>query len=161
MFLSVLDGLRRKLLERRLDLAIFLQGPDADIFGSLRRLAERGLVDGVIITNTLRIDPRIDYLIERRRPFVAFGRSWSGGGHPWVDPDFELAVEAAVDFLARKGHERIALLLPPGDTNYLHLIAEAYRAALGRRGLVADPAYLHAGRRERAAVTTLANSCSR
>jgi DNA-binding LacI/PurR family transcriptional regulator len=142
VFLSVLDGLRRKLSERRLDLAIFLQDQEGDIFGSLRRLTERGLVDGVIITNTLRIDPRIDYLIERRRPFVAFGRSLSAGGYPWVDPDFESAVEGAVDHLEHKGHTRIGLILPPGDINYLHLISDAYRNALLKRGLVADPAYL-------------------
>ena len=142
VFLSVLDGLRRNLSERRLDLAIFLQAQDADIFGSLRRLTERGLVDGVIITNTLRIDPRIDYLLERRRPFVAFGRSLSSGAHPWVDPDFAGAVEGAVELLESKGHKRIALLLPPGDTNYLHLIAEAYREALLKRGFVAPAAYL-------------------
>ena len=142
VFLSVLDGLRRKLSEGGLDLAIFLQGQEADIFGSLRRLTERRLVDGVIITNTLRIDPRVDYLLERRRPFVAFGRSLSGGGYSWVDPDFAAAVEGAVDFLAGKGHKRIGLILPPGDTNYLHLIAESYRGALLKRALVVDPAYL-------------------
>src|SRR5579863_4577317 len=79
VFLSVLDGLRRKLSERRLDLAIFLHEPEEELFGSLRRLTERGLVDGVIIANTQHIDPRIDYLIEEQKPFVAFGRSLSGG----------------------------------------------------------------------------------
>ncbi len=92
----MLDGLRRRLSERRLDLAIFLHGRDDDVFGSLRRFTERGLVDGLIISNTLRVDPRIDYLI-KSGPFVAFGRSLSGGDHPWVDPDFEAAVEGAVD----------------------------------------------------------------
>jgi DNA-binding LacI/PurR family transcriptional regulator len=142
VFLSVLDGLRRKLSESRLDLAVFLQGQDADIFGSLRRLTERGLVDGVIITNTLRVDPRIDYLLERSRPFVAFGRSLSGGSYSWVDPDFEAAVEGAIDLLARNGHKRIGLILPPGETNYLHLIFETYRSSLLKRGLVVDPGYL-------------------
>src|ERR1700721_480121 len=103
VFLSVLDGLRRKLSERRLDLAIFLHGPDEELFGSLRRLTERGLVDGVIIADTQHIDPRIDYLIAEKKPFVAFGRSLSGGAHPWVDPDFEAAVEGAVGHLVELG----------------------------------------------------------
>jgi DNA-binding LacI/PurR family transcriptional regulator len=142
VFLSVLDGLRRKLSERRLDLAIFLHGEDEDSFGSLRRLTERGLVDGVIISNTLQLDPRIDYLMKRHRPFVAFGRSQSGGTHPWVDPDFEAAVEGAVDHLAGLGHTRIGLLLPRGETNYLHLIAATYRAGLRKHGFGVDPALL-------------------
>jgi len=142
VFLSVLDGLRRKLSESRLELAIFLHGQDEEIFGSLRRLTERGLVDGLIIANTLRVDPRIDYLVEKRRRFVAFGRSQSGGAHAWVDPDFESAVDGAVDRLAALGHRRIALMLTTGEMNYLHLIRESYVAAMKRRGLEVAPDWM-------------------
>jgi DNA-binding LacI/PurR family transcriptional regulator len=134
VFLSVLDGLRRRLLEQSLDLAVFLHGREDPLFGSLRRLTERGLVDGLIIADTQSVDPRIDYLIEKRRPFVAFGRSLSGGDHAWVDPDFEGAVESAVEMLSRLGHRRIALMAPLGATYYLHLIIEAYRRAMKKRG---------------------------
>ncbi|MGO8800991.1 MAG: LacI family DNA-binding transcriptional regulator [Roseiarcus sp.] len=142
VFLSVLDGLRRRLSEQRLDLAIFLHGPDDPLFGALRRLTERGLVDGLIIANTQRVDPRIDYLIERRRPFVAFGRSLSGGDHPWVDPDFTAAAESAVEMLCKSGHSRIALMLPTGEKNYFHLILEAYQRAMRRRGLPVERAFI-------------------
>jgi DNA-binding LacI/PurR family transcriptional regulator len=142
VFMSVLDGLRRKLSERRLDLAIFLHGPDEELFGSLRRLTERALVDGVIIAETQRLDPRIDYLIAEQKPFVAFGRSLSGGAHPWVDPDFESAVAGAVDHLADLGHRRIGVMLPLGETYFHHLMIESYRSALRRRGLDPDPAWV-------------------
>jgi DNA-binding LacI/PurR family transcriptional regulator len=142
VFLSVLDGLRRRLSEQRLDMAVFLHGPDDPLFGALRRLTERSLVDGVIIANTQRIDPRIDYLIERRRPFVAFGRSLSGGDHPWVDPDFVQATESALEMLFGLGHRRIALMLPIGETNYFHLILEAYRRAMKRHGLPIERAFV-------------------
>ena len=131
-----LEGL--KISDSGLDLAIFLHGPEEELFGSLRRLSERGLVDGVIISDTQHVDPRIDYLLEQRRPFVAFGRSLSGGGHSWVDPDFEAAVERAVEHLVAFGHRRIGLMLPLGETHYLHIILESYAAALRRQGLEAD-----------------------
>jgi len=142
VFLSVLDGLRHHLSGYGLDLAIFLHGEDEELFGSLRRVMERGLVDGVIISNTQPVDPRIDYLIERKRPFVAFGRSLSGGDHAWVDPDFACAVESAIDMLVALGHRRIALLLPLRGTNYVHLIGAAYRGAIARHGLVASPDFV-------------------
>jgi DNA-binding LacI/PurR family transcriptional regulator len=142
VFMSVLDGLRRKLSERRLDLAIFLHGPDEELFGSLRRLTERALVDGVIIAETQRLDPRIEYLISEKKPFVAFGRSLSGGAHPWVDPDFEFAVAGAVDHLADLGHRRIGVMLPLGETHFHHLMLESYRSALRRRGIDADPTWV-------------------
>jgi DNA-binding LacI/PurR family transcriptional regulator len=142
VFLSVLDGLRRRLSADQLDLAIFLHGPEEDVFGSLRRLTERGIFDGLIIADTLRIDPRIDYLLDKRTPFVAFGRSSSGGGHPWVDPDFEAAVEGSIERLVGLGHRRIALMLTVGETNYLHLILESYRRAMARHGLAVAPDYV-------------------
>ncbi len=142
VFLSVLDGLRRCLSEHRLDLAIFLHGQDEELFGALRRLTERGLVDGMIISNTQRLDPRIDYLLAKRQPFVAFGRSESGGGHAWVDPDFGAAVAAAMDMLFALGHRRIALMLPVHETNYLHLILEAYKKALALHGLAFAPEFV-------------------
>lgn len=142
VFSSVLDGLRRKLLERRLDLAVFLHGQDEESFGALRRAAERGLVDGLIISNTLRVDPRIDYLVEKRKPFVAFGRSLSGGDHAWVDPDFESAVEGAVERLASLGHRHIALMLASGETNYKHIIRDAYLEAMKRRGFEVAPDWM-------------------
>ena len=142
VFLSVLDGLRRCLSERGLDLAIFLHGHDEELFGSLRRLTERGLVDGLIISQTQHIDPRIDYLIEKRQPFVAFGRSLSGGDHAWVDPDFVAAVESSVAMLAGLGHRRIALMLPDGDTHYMHLILKAFHGAVKTLGLTLEPGFV-------------------
>jgi DNA-binding LacI/PurR family transcriptional regulator len=142
VFLSVLDGLRRCLSEHRLDLAIFLHGQDEELFGALRRLTERGLVDGMIISNTQRLDPRIDYLLAKRQPFVAFGRSDSGGDHAWVDPDFAYAVESAMAMLIALGHRRIALMLPIHEMNYLHLILDAYKSALAAHGLPFTPEFV-------------------
>jgi len=135
VFLSVLDGLRRTLAANRLDLAIFLQGQEEDPFVALRRLTERRLTDGLIIADTLHEDPRIDYLIEKRRPFVAFGRSLSGGNHAWVDPDFEEAVACAIERLSQFGHRQIGLILPKRTTHYVHLIEERFAVELAKRQL--------------------------
>ncbi len=75
VFLSVLDGLKRGLGERSLDLAIFLEGGSDDRLVVLRRVTERGLVDALIIADTERLDPRVDYLARLGKPFVAFGRT--------------------------------------------------------------------------------------
>ena len=138
VFNAVLDALRRRLGEGNYDLAIFLQGRDEEVFGSLRRIAERGLVDGLVISNTLPDDPRIDYLVKKAKAFVAFGRSRSGGEHAWVDPDFESAVEKAIAELAGWGHDRIALLTSDSGVNYVQVTHEAYRHAMGRRYFAID-----------------------
>jgi DNA-binding LacI/PurR family transcriptional regulator len=137
VFLYVLAGLRRRLSEEGLDLAIFLEDGGDDRLESLRRVTERGLVDAVIIADTARGDPRADYLAKLGRPFVAFGRTQSPLEHAWIDPDFEAAVDGAVDHLVRLGHRRIALSLPDVQTNYIDIIGQSYRRAMRRSRLCA------------------------
>jgi DNA-binding LacI/PurR family transcriptional regulator len=111
---------------------------DADEY--LRRTVSRGFVDGVIISNTRRVDPRIEFLAARQMPFVAFGRSTTDAGHPWVDLDFEAIAQKSIDRLVRKGHRRIALALPHGDElNFNHIFIEQARVALAAHGLELDP----------------------
>ena len=137
-FLGVLDGMRQVLAARRLDLAVFLYAEEDDPFAHLRRVVERRLVDGVIIADTLRSDVRIDYLIDKAIPFVTFGRSRSGGSHPWVDIDFPGAAKQAVDHLVRLGHRRIALLQTGSERNFMGLVREAFKRALKAHGLPFD-----------------------
>jgi len=130
IFLSVLDGMRAFLAERELDLMVLLCGPEETAFAYLRRVVGRRLADGIIIADTQRHDPRIDYLLEKRIPFAAFGRSRSGGAHPWIDLDFEGAAAAGVARLAGLGHQRIALATTANESNYGYVFAEGYRAAM-------------------------------
>jgi DNA-binding LacI/PurR family transcriptional regulator len=138
VFLSVLDGLMRRLGEHGLDLAIFLESGSDDRLGPLRRVTERGLADALIIADTEGVDPRVDYLLRLAKPFVAFGRTRTSARHAWVDPDFEAAVEGAVERLVALGHRRIGLALPDLRRNYLDLVATGYRRAMRTRGLPVD-----------------------
>jgi DNA-binding LacI/PurR family transcriptional regulator len=141
VFLFVLAGLKRRLSEEGLDLAIFLEDAADERLEPLRRVTERGLVDALIIADTLKRDLRVDYLKKLNKPFVAFGRTQSPVRHAWIDPDFEGAVEGAVDHLARLGHRRIALAVPDRKVNYVDLIARGYRRAMRRRGFRVDKAW--------------------
>jgi DNA-binding LacI/PurR family transcriptional regulator len=140
VFLSVLAGLKRRLSDQGLDLAIFLEEGGDNRLDSLRRVTERGLVDALIIADTLTRDPRVDYLSKLGKPFVAFGRTQSHIGHAWVDPDFEKAVEGSVEHLISLGHRDIALALPDSQINYVGLIHRAFHAAMRRRKLHVAPA---------------------
>ncbi len=140
IFMEVLEGLRAFLTGRNLDLMVLLSGPEQDANAYLRRIAPRRLADGLIIAETQRHDPRIDYLLEKNIPFVSFGRSESGADYPWIDLDFEGVAEAAVAHLAGLGHRRIAVATASSEINYAHLFANAFRSAIERHGLDFDPA---------------------
>jgi DNA-binding LacI/PurR family transcriptional regulator len=138
IFMTVLDGLRAYLAAEQRDLLVLLSGPEEDPFAFMRRVAERRIADGLIIADTQRIDPRIDYLIEKKIPFVAFGRSQSGGAHPWIDLDFEGVADAAIARFVASGHRRIALATTSDGINYGYVFEQAYRDGLGRRGMAID-----------------------
>ncbi|MFI5015443.1 MAG: substrate-binding domain-containing protein [Hyphomicrobiales bacterium] len=138
-FMAVFDGVQSVLARHRLDLAVLLRSERDDASGYTRRIVARGAVDGLIISATRRIDPRIDHLVERGLPFVALGRSLSGGGHSWIDLDFEGVAEQSVARLAARGHRRIAVATAESDVNLGYVFVEGYRRALKSHGIAPDP----------------------
>ena len=144
-FMMVLEGIRRYLGERGLDLVALLCGPEDSADAYLRRVVERRVADAILIAETQREDSRIEYLLERRIPFVAFGRSQSAGSHSWVDLDFEGVAERAVDRLFRLGHRRIAVATKDSEVNYGFVFVGAYKAALERRGIEVDEGIIFRG----------------
>lgn len=139
-FPSVVDGMQAALLPHHFDLIELPCASSEDPNAYLQRMVRRGIVDAVVVTATLREDPRLDYLAGAGLPFVALGRSESGGNHPWVDLDFEGSARVAIDRLVARGHRRIALAAPASDINLGHLLIGSYRDSLIRHGLVYDPA---------------------
>lgn len=138
-FMSVLDGLQTFLSARNLELVVHLCGSDQDPEMHLRRVVERRLVDGLILSQTLRKDGRIAYLNSRKLPFMAFGRSEEPGRYSWLDLDFEGVAEQAVDHLISLGHRRIAVATAADNINFGHVFEAACIAALGRRNItIAD-----------------------
>lgn len=135
IFMIVLEGFRPAIAESGLELMVLFDDPNDPEFSYLRRVTERRLVDGLVIADIQRIDRRIDYLLEKEMPFVAFGRSSSAGAYAWVDLDFEGFAEAAVDRLVALGHTDIACVTSSDEINYGFVLADAYAAALSRRGM--------------------------
>ena len=135
IFMVVLEGLRRFFAAQKLDLLVMLADPDPRDFSYLRRVTDRGLVDCLIIADLDQHDPRITYLLEKKLPFVGYGRSATPGRYAWIDFDLEGAAASAVDRLARQGHRRIALATTATDVNYGLVVEGAFRKALAEHGL--------------------------
>ena len=138
-FMSVFDGVQIVCARHKLDLVVLLCSSEDDPDAYLRRVVDRGFVDGLIISATKRHDHRIDFLSQRGVPFIALGRSLTDVGHPWLDLDFEGMAETGVDRLVAKGHRRIGIFAPMDDTNLGYIFIDHYRAALERHGIPFDP----------------------
>ncbi len=138
-FMSVFDGVQAVFARHQLDLVALLCSSEEDPDAYLQRIVARGFADALIISATQRRDHRIDYLAQRKIPFVALGRSLSDAGHPWLDLDFEGMAEVGVSRLIAKGHRRIGIFAPLDETNLGFVFVDAYRGVLQRHGIPFDP----------------------
>ncbi|MFC0244010.1 LacI family DNA-binding transcriptional regulator [Falsochrobactrum ovis] len=141
-FIGLTDGLQSVLSQHNLDLIILPcpEGEDSDEY--IKRMVARRIVDAMIISSTKRIDRRIDFLIRARLPFVALGRSQSGGSHAWIDLDFEGVARSAVNRLVANGHKCIALAVPDDETNLGYLFLDGYKMGLAENEISFDPSLI-------------------
>lgn len=130
LFMGISVGVRSVLSRHQFDLALFQSNSPEDETTQLRRIVERRQVAGLIIADTQRHDPRLDYLAETSVPFLAFGRSQSGGDHPWLDLDFESAAAETVARLVKLNHQRIAVVLPGQEAMQSFVYLRSYKQAL-------------------------------
>jgi DNA-binding LacI/PurR family transcriptional regulator len=142
IFMKLADGIQSVLSRHGMDLVMYSSASWDDEFARLRRIVERRHVDGVILAGTRRHDERLDYVASRNFPFVALGRSESGGEHAWVDFDFEAAVAVEVERLVACGRRRIALAVPGGDAMQAHIYLRAWKKAMKKHGLAVPEGFV-------------------
>jgi DNA-binding LacI/PurR family transcriptional regulator len=138
-YFSLCDGLQQVLATKSLDLVLLPVGASADQDQYLFNAVDRHLADAFVISNTHRVDRRVEYLTERGVPFVALGR---GGAcdHAWLDLDFEGVAAQSVERLLALGHERIAVASDDRDINSTSEFVRGYRRALTEHGVRPDEA---------------------
>ncbi len=142
-FLALFGGMQEVLALHDYDLVVMIDQPNSasaggDALARLRRIVQRRQVDALVLPWTRAEDPRLDYLAGTGVPFVALGRSLSGGPHPWIDLDFEAAASLATERLLRGGHRRIALGVPADNLMQKTFFVAGYRTALEAAGIEFD-----------------------
>ena len=120
-----------------------------------RELAGSGRVDGIILADIKPQDERIDLLGSLDLPFVAFGRTadYTDHKYPLVDVDNGAGTRAVVDYLASKGHRRLAYLSGPFNTSYSLHRYSGFRESLQHHGLPMDDRLVIADLQERSNTT--------
>ena len=87
-----------------------LVAPGTDSDRVLDRLVRGRRVDGLILMDVRRHDPRIERIQATGVPFVAMGRPAKNSSVALVDVDYVHMVRACVTHLAHLGHREIALM---------------------------------------------------
>lgn len=116
-FLEIIEGISDRMDDANIELLLVSAREKAEL-QSYQRLVKSRRVDGLIVSRTRVIDPRIDYLLSAEIPFVAHGRSESLTDYPWFDFDNQSGVEMAVQELLKLGHRTIAYVHAPMSLNF-------------------------------------------
>ncbi len=91
--------------------------------------------DGLIILRSKIDDPRIQVLAEHEVPFVLVNHKTYKKNYNFVDTENIKGVEAAMDYLFRHGHRKIAFLAGSMDETNSRDRLKGYRAALEKQAL--------------------------
>lgn len=116
--------------------------PYVDEVPIYERLVGARDVDGMLVLNTQPIDPRIDFLIAKKFPFVSFGKTENSRGHPYIDVDGEYALVESVNHLAELGHQLIAYLCPPKGKMFAKERWKGFTKAMAAHNLIIHDEYI-------------------
>ncbi len=138
-FLNMLAGIDEALEDTNFQV-IITSGrtveTEIDVF---RRLVEKHRVDALLFGRTRRRDERIEYLLKRDIPFVAYGRSESSQDFSFVDIDHTaVGRDGCARFIAL-GHRRIALIHSPEFLMFSYFERLGYEQALRAAGIDIAP----------------------
>lgn len=129
-FPELLAGISEVFTLSGYDLSLVIAPTPRTELYSYRRLVEERRVDCVILDRVYRDDPRVDFMLSRRFPFVTFGRDRRAAEHAYLDIDNERAFEVATERLIAHGHRRIALIAADPAFAFVAQRVAGYRTAL-------------------------------
>ena len=136
IFLELLATLDQRLRGTGRTLAVFAAQQREEEAAIVRSIVEERLADAMIIGRTRIADERIRYLLDAGFPFVSFGRTDWPDAHSWVEIDYALAGEIAVDALAQASPQAIHVISGPQGQRF----ADNYVAgALARAQILGLP----------------------
>lgn len=112
-FLELLSGLNTFAAENGYDILISSATNNAQELKTYNRLIGEGQVDGLVLMGIRPQDERLQFLDNKKFPFVAFGRSDVSLNYPFVDIDGATGISTAIHYLVELGHNKIAYITPP------------------------------------------------
>ncbi len=105
--------------------------PDEDLMRPVRYIVETGSADALILNQIHPEDPRVRFLMDRKFPFAAHGRSVWAEDHPWFDFDNEAFGRIAMTELVARGRRNVLMIAPPMTQAYAQHMAAGARSAAG------------------------------
>jgi DNA-binding LacI/PurR family transcriptional regulator len=142
-WLEFIGGAAEACVARGVDL--LMVATDDQASQGFQRVARGRRVDGLILCDVRRMDPRVAYLKNHGLPFVSFGRTIDDTNFSYIDVDGAAGAATAVEHLIRLGHRRIAYLGIDPDFSFSYFRLKGYQQSLEQASVPVDPALIHEG----------------
>ena len=141
MFLDVVGGMSAALEASKRNLIIAPVSARNEL-PSYEHMVRGKRVDGLVVSRTLVRDARIAYLVSKRFPFVAHGRTALAQPYAWFDFDNDAGIVLACRHLLGHGHQRIGMISAPLALNFAYQRRSGFVRCMQEAGLACDPAHL-------------------
>lgn len=117
---GLLDGLVRAAAVSGYGVHVTTPTAGATEIALYEKLIAARQVDAIVVLETMPNDERIDFLSQRRFPFVAFGRTGPRHRQCWVDVDNESSMAGIARHLRETGRESALYLRTNGSLPWIH-----------------------------------------
>jgi LacI family transcriptional regulator len=144
-FSELLAGISQRAQKLGYDLLVSSQPQGEAELNAYRTMVSGKRVDGFIIARTHRQDERIQYLIARDIPFVAFGRVEGEIQFPYIDVDGYYGMKLVTDHLVESGHRQIAYIAPDPSYNFTNYRVTGLLETLSKYGIQVDQVFRMSG----------------
>lgn len=136
-YMQFVSGIEAELSPGHIALLLTLAEDQATEIATYKAWWAQRRVDGVLLVDLERHDPRIAVLEQLRLPAVAVGNPAASGSFPAVWGDDAATMHTLVRYLAGLGHRKIARV--SGISRYLHtqIKTDAFSEATGAAGVEA------------------------
>ncbi len=123
---GLLDGLVRAAAVSGYGVHVTTPTAGAAEIALYEKLIAARQVDAIVVLETMPNDERIEFLSQRRFPFVAFGRTGPQHRQCWVDVDNETSMRAIARHLRENGRESALYLRTDGSLPWIHQREEGF-----------------------------------
>jgi LacI family transcriptional regulator len=135
----LMKGIAQACNQRDYTLALFLVDTKKDEEKIFPRVAQKGLLDGVVVQSGHHGEQWIiGRMIDAKMPMIIAGRPFRSDNVSFIDIDNINASFTAVSHLARLGRKRIGTISGPANSTVGIDRLEGYRKAIQERGLIFD-----------------------
>ncbi len=144
-FSELLAGIGNKAADLGFDLLVSTRLPGPEEIETYIKLIEGERVDGFIVVRTRKKDSRIDYLLAKNFPFVAFGRTDNCDHFSFVDEDGYYGMQLVAEHIANLNHKIIGAITPPLNLAFTEKRLNGLRDGLSKFHIDLMKSYIKTG----------------